>query len=459
MPDSIIESGVGLAPTPVKAAIREISVSSLPKGPSNKAPALASKAASEKPSMMAVPKGAPPMANKGPAKEAMFRRMETKAATPEVSTNPPVKQGGESAKAPESATEEGAGDENTGDESKADPEGKTTAKATDEKPGVIDDKSRKEKPNPWKMYEEQKKEVLKLREELAETNKRAIPQDKWTEAENKRTVIEKRAAELEEEIKFVNYSKSKEFKEKYEQPYFASWNRARDELKGVTIETAEGQNRPMNDMDMLELVNLPLASAKSKAVELYGDLAPEVMQFRNEIRKSSDDQQRALEDARKVGVARDKDVSERTQRERGEMNKSILETWDKANNEVLEDPKHGINFKPRDGDQQGNQLLAKGFELADRAFRENASSATTSEERAGIVRRHAAVRNRAAAYGRLVFDNTQAQAKIASLEKLVAEYKGSEPSLDGSQPPPKGEVKNTMGGMFGRLRAKAKQAI
>ena len=54
------------------------------------------------------------------------------------------------------------------------------------------------------------------------------------------------------------------------------------------------------------------------------------------------------------------------------------------------------------------------FELADRAFSENPMApGLTNEQRQGIVKRHAAVRNRAAAFGKLVHMNEQAKVRIA----------------------------------------------
>ena len=116
------------------------------------------------------------------------------------------------------------------------------------------------------------------------------------------------------------------------------------------------------------------------------------------------------------------------------------------------------NFTPVDGDQEGNQRLAKGFELADRAFSENPLNAKDGEERKAIVARHAAVRNRAAAFGRLVLMNTKAEARIAELTSELAKYKGSEPPAGGATPAPKtnGQPTSAMGRMMSELEKRAK---
>ncbi len=66
--------------------------------------------------------------------------------------------------------------------------------------------------------------------------------------------------------------------------------------------------------------------------------------------------------------------------------------------------------------------------MADRAFLENPNQPNLSpEQRRAIVKRHAALRNRAAAFGRLVHMNKGLQEKVAALTKDLEQYKASEP--------------------------------
>jgi hypothetical protein len=291
------------------------------------------------------------------------------------------------------------------------------------------------KVNPWKLVDEYKAKTAKLEAELLEAGKRGIPKQEWDATQQKMTATEKRAQELEDEIRYVNYAKSKEFNDKYQAPYEESWKRAMGELKDVVLEEGESQ-RPMNANDLLELVNMPLQKARAEAERVYGSIANDVMAHRNEIKRLFDDQSKALDDARKNGAAREKETAERFNRERGEITKSISEHWAKTNESVTKDEKYGKFFVPVEGDEHGNQRLAKGFGLADRAFSENPlAPGLNAEQRRSIVERHAAVRNRAAAFGRLVYQNEQATARIAELEKQVAEFKGTVPAVAGSQVP------------------------
>ena len=320
------------------------------------------------------------------------------------------------------------------------------AKAADETGLLVAaEDPKKGKVNPWKLVDEYKAKVAKLEADHVEVSKRAIPEDQWKKTNETLAQRESRLKELEEEIRYVNYSKSEEFKTKYQQPYEKQWQRTMAELGELTVETADGGTRPLAANDILDLVNAPLGKAHEMAVERFGDLAPEVMAHRKEIRKLFDEQSSALDEARKSGADREKSITEQSQRQYAETSTQIRETWSKANEEVTVDPKYGTYFTPVDGDQEGNLRLAKGFELADRAFWRThwLPGFRPTESVMAIVRRHAAVRNRAAAFGRLTYQNQQAKTRIADLEKQLAEYKGSEPPAGGSLPAKSNAAKPT----------------
>ena len=81
-----------------------------------------------------------------------------------------------------------------------------------------------------------------------------------------------------------------------------------------------------------------------------------------------------------------------------------------------------------EGDEEANTRLKKGFEIADRAFSVNPlDPKLTPEQRQEVVRLHSAVRNRAAAFGKLVYQNEKLAAKAAELEAELAKYKNAQP--------------------------------
>lgn len=338
------------------------------------------------------------------------------------------------------------------------PAGKSDSDAPPEEAAKAPADGKKPKVNPWKLYEESKKKIQEYEVKLAETEKRAIPEAKMKEYQTMIEAGQARLKELEEEIRYVNYSKSAEFKEKYQKPYDESWKRAMDELKELTIEVEDGNTRPVSPSDMLSLVNKSLPEARKEAVEKFGDFADDVMAHRKEIRRLFDEQSAALEQARTDGEKREKEMAEAGQKERTEMTAAVKEQWAKANEAAAADEKYGTYFKPIEGDEQGNQRLAKGFELADRAFSENPlAKGLTPEQRNAIVQRHAAVRNRCAAFGRLVFMNQSKDTEIAELKKQLAEFTGAEPPADGGgKPPVQPNSGKGMEGVLAELRKRAK---
>lgn len=291
-----------------------------------------------------------------------------------------------------------------------------------------------EKVNPWKLVENYKQKLSEAEKQIADARTGSL-------AEQERQALTKRAADAEARIKqfeddlaFTNYQKSEEFQKKHQQPYEAAWKRAMAELSEIEVEDDSGQPRPATANDMLELVNLPLQKARERAEALFGDFAEDAMAHRKEIRRLFDEQTAALEDARKNSATRAKQMAEQHQAEAKALGESIRKTWDSANSELKTDQELARFFNEREGDEEFNSRLKKGFELADQAFSENPlKPGLKPEERQAIVRRHAAVRNRAAAFGAMRHTITQLESKVSALEKELAQFKESEPGQGDGQ--------------------------
>ena len=295
-------------------------------------------------------------------------------------------------------------------------------------------KTKDGKVNPWHLVDEYKKKVGELETQHAELTKRAIPEAKWKDMETQLADKQKRLDELEGEIRYVDYTKSDEYKNKYQKPYEAAWHRAGAELSEITVDDGNGGQRAATTQDMMELVNAKLGEARKIAEEKFGSFADDVMAHRKEIRKLYDEQNAALEQAKKEAGTREEQRNKEAAITKEKMTSELLTSWKSANDEVLADHKHGKYFTPIEGDAEGNQRLAKGFELADRAFSESPTDPKlTPEQRKEVIKRHAAVRLRAAAYGRLRAQNEAFEAQIAALTKELGQYRGSEPDLNGSR--------------------------
>lgn len=315
------------------------------------------------------------------------------------------------------------------------------------------------KVSPWKLVEEYKGKLNKVEAELAEVRKGAMPTEERQALETRAAKAEGRVKELEQHLTFVDYSKTEEFAKKYVAPYEAKWKSAMTEMQELSItDPATGQARPVTANDLLTLVNMPLQKAREVANELFGDFADDVMAHRKDIRSLFDAQQAALEDAKKNGAERIKQAEEQAKAQRETVQKQVSEGWKKENDAVLADDKVGVYFRPKEGDENWNKRLSKGFELVDRAFAENPLDPKhTPEERASIIRRHAAIRNRAASWGALRGENDALSARVAELEKELGQYKASEPGANGAAAnapsPGSGNAKENM---FADLRKRAR---
>jgi len=355
----------------------------------------------------------------GDAKKGLFDKIASKAkAEPGAAEAPP-------AAAPATETPE------PGEET---PPAETPATETPPAdPNAKPAEAKKGKVNPWKLVDEHKAARAKAETEIAELRK-LVPnvEDRKKEIELVKQIHD-RNKQLEDEIRYVRYEQSTEFKEKYDAPYTNAWKKAMTDLEGVMVNDGEDGSRAVTPNDMLTLVNLPVAQAQHVASEAFGDLAGFVMAKREKIRELNDARMEALETAKTKGAERDQQRSQQIRQWNEQTSGFIKENWDTVNKATLEGP-HGEYFKPREGDADWNQRLAKGYELADRAFVDNIKDPKlTREQRESIIKRHAAMRMRCAGWGPLKHENGKLKANLAALEKELAQYKGTTPGAQGRE--------------------------
>lgn len=257
----------------------------------------------------------------------------------------------------------------------------------------------------------------------------------------------------------MNYEKHPEFIEKYEKPYQAAWQRAMSELSELHIDDGKGGKRAVVPDDMFQLAAMPLEQAREVAEATFGAFADDVMGYRKEIKTLFAAKQEALKVAREQGAAREKAMTEQQAQQQQMVSKFVKETWDKVNAGLLSDEKIGTYFKPKEGNKEWNERLAKGTELVARAFNERPNDPNlTPEERASIVKRHAAVWNRAASWGALRHENETLQSQLAAVQKELESYKGAQPPAGGTIPASGTEAvpATAMGRMLNELRKRAK---
>lgn len=314
---------------------------------------------------------------------------------------------------------------------KADDASKTV---TDTKPEPVADGK---KPSPWKLVDQFKERAAKAEQRALELEKQLLPEPELKARQERLERAEARAKELEDEIRYVNYSKSKKFQEEHVQPYVAACELAMSELGELTItDPATQQTRNLKFDDIMELVHLPIQKAREIANSVFGDFADDVMSHRKEIKKLLEEQGMALKKAREEGAERESRNKQQYETWDKALSQDILQKWNQINDVFLKDPVNGEYFKPREGDEDWNRLLEKGFKLADRAYTEHPKNPRlTPEQREEVVKVHAAVRNRAAGWGPLKVENTKLKSKLTELEGELKKYKESTPSAGGTVSP------------------------
>lgn len=313
------------------------------------------------------------------------------------------------------------------------PEGAPAAEAP--KPGeaskptestTVDPKDGK-KPSPWKLVDEYKGRLTKAEAEVAELRKSLLPENDRKVLEERVSKAEARASELQQKLVDKDWAESDDYKKQQEE-YSDAWKVAMSEMQGIKVTDGQGGERDVTAHDLLAIVNMPMAQARKAAEEFFGSFANDVMLHRNKIRDMADNQQKTLKAKKEESLAKKQQETEAQTKAQQQLRETISATWQQENQAVLNDEKYGQFFKPREGDEHWNQRLAKGFELVDKAFAENPGDPKlTPEQRAAVIRRHAAVRNRAAAWGPLRGEVERLSAENKALLEELSQYKDTEP--------------------------------
>lgn len=301
-----------------------------------------------------------------------------------------------------------------------------------------------------RAYEESQR---KIREELSpkvqklEAKIRELESSKPAELEplqQKLTQTEKRNAELEQQIEFLDFQKSPKFQKEYWEPYVAKYNEALNELRQVEVEEADGNVRRGTEDDLLELWSLESGALRKRANEKFGDSADDIVPIIKEVQRLGRAQAQALNEAQKNSETRIAERKAMTVTETAERKRKFTE----YNDQLAE--KFPKFFKPVDGDTEGNKRWNRGLALTELLF---PTHELTEEERAmlpesfrvdleahgrlsrdNVIRMHALIRNKAANHDRIAYALKTTRAELKEARKALAQYEQSEPPGGGGTP-------------------------
>lgn len=328
------------------------------------------------------------------------------AKAPEQPKEPERPKQTEPVKEPEK-TEKTAEPEKTLDPSK-----ETTSETTkdDEKPL-----------GPWQQKQFWEKQAKEYERKNTELEQKLSSLGDLDELRQRAEKAESAAKELEEKIRYVDYSQSTEFKEKYEEPYNREWEKAAKQLDQIKVTDAEGNVRKATPHDLAQLSNMELSDAQELAEERFGKLAPYVMQMRDKIRDLYEKRAEALVEAQKTGSEK--------QRQEQELSVKAVQEAGKLWNEYKSADESEYDFlKEKDDDDEWNTLLNEKKQFVDTALMTNGTDRTMSpEERAKAVRNHAFIRGRAIGFSMRGLQIKRLQSEIGELKSQLSQYKQSEP--------------------------------
>jgi hypothetical protein len=235
--------------------------------------------------------------------------------------------------------------------------------------------------------------------------------------------IRKNAEELDTEVRYLNYTRSGEYKQKYETPLREAWQTALGDIDGIRVTDADGTERDASHHDIMAILNVPVAKAAIIAQETFGPAAPEIMAHRRRLLELTQARDKSIAEWKEKGaqreVERSKQVEGRQSRSR-ELFESQFSDYEKS---------HPQLFGREEGDDDGNKLLDESDRLIRIALKgEGVDADMGYEDKVDLITKaQAQVALRARAYGRERLRVIRLQQKVAELEKKVGKVRSSEP--------------------------------
>ena len=294
--------------------------------------------------------------------------------------------------------------------------------------------------NPFKELKAVRSENETLRKQLHEAKTAVLPENDRNLLTERATKAETRAKELEDEIRFTNYSKSAEFNEKFEKPYVDAWERAMRALK-VTVDDGAGGRRPAAATDLQALTNMSLEDAQDHAEQIFGKFANVAMLHRDKILELYEARENALVDAKKNGGERQKKLQQQQDEFTTTLTKEIGKIHQEFTEAALKDPvaskyispiKIDEGKQPTPEEKEWNDALEEGEKfVSDGWGKSPLERGISPEEKRLRVKRHVAIWHRAKAFKGLRLKFERLEKAHAQALKDLGEYKESTPGGGG----------------------------
>lgn len=268
-------------------------------------------------------------------------------------------------------------------------------------------------------YDRLREEHAKATREAQQLKQKLEQGDYNTALAEENTTLKQRIKDFQARQVVEDYQASDEYQSKYMVPMTQLIDSAASELDGVMVEGPNG-SRPADKNDFLELIDMPINSAGTRAKQLFGDAAPHILSIRAQIRTINDQRKAALKDAEKNAEA----VAKKRIAERAEQEQHHRKIWLASDKKVVE--RYPDVFGEIEGDTEHNRLIEKGLQDFDSYIYPNPQ--IPQEHRlAGMAQ----MRRYAATFPAILRKNREYEDRIEELEAELAELRDGDPDGGG----------------------------
>ena len=168
--------------------------------------------------------------------------------------------------------------------------------------------------------------------------------------------IKKEHDQTQAELRFARYTRSAEYKERFQKPLEKAYTEVMTDLDGIVMTDEAGAERPIDyATDLQPIFEAPTAKALQLAKDTFGDAASVVMQHRAAIVRIQNEARAAIEDYRKNGAEHEKRMEEQARARRDET----FQKWGREVESVVSE-RPRLFAKPTD-----DETLAKAWDDGD----------------------------------------------------------------------------------------------
>lgn len=257
-------------------------------------------------------------------------------------------------------------------------------------------------------YEKTKRKLAEIETKLPELEENSSKYKVIAEQYEKTTSELNR---LRDELKFADYSRSSEYKEKYVDPIHQAAKDFQEEFIGY-----ENEGHRVTEEDLAKLIDLPTQSALQHAKTLFGDMAGEAMSHRRRILHLDKNRKEALESFKKTAADRENQFKAQQEAQRVSLIKTYRTQLESMKKEAP------TIYVADDTDVEGQDLLDTSFARVD-AILDSSSDIQPDARAKGF----AEIRMKAGAFDRVTTLLEAERKKTAELTAELEQFRAKDP--------------------------------